>query len=297
MARAEQLQPSLKRLLGGVGLTPVLVIFFREGLESSLIVSIILAYLKQGGHHRLTRQVWAGVLAAVAVDLGLGLGLYHIIRHYDGSRIQIMLEGTTYFVAMAMLTGMSFWMKSQSRDIKRAVENRVKVAVSRGSMWAMVGLTFITVSREGLETVFFTLAVALRSNPLALLAGAVIGLGLALAVVWAMLKAGRRVRLSLFFNVLGGVLLVFAAALLADGIEDFQVLGWLPIRHVLWHTGNIVNQNGVLGDILHNFTGYAAAPTVLQLVAYVLYLVVGFWRYFSPRFLIKRGSPAKSPVR
>lgn len=250
------------------------------------------------GHRRLTRQVWLGVFGAIAIDLAIGLSLYHVIHHYEGSRTQILLEGTTYFVAMAMLTGMSFWMKSQSRDMKRSLEARVNTAVAQGTLWAMVGLTFITVGREGLETVFFTLAVAFHSSWIALVAGAGIGLGLALVVDWVMLKAGRRVPLSLFFNILGGVLLVFAAALLSDGIENFQILGWLPLSHVLWHTGHWVNQAGVLGSILHNFVGYAEAPTVLQAVAYVLYLVVGFWRYFEPALLARRhrGDDAKSPL-
>ena len=267
---------------------PAVVIFFREGLEASLIVTIILSYLNQIGQRRLAFQVWSGVLAAVAVDVGLGLVLYHVISQYDGSRVQTMLEGITYFVAMAMLTGMSFWMKSQSRDMKHALEHRVSLAVSQGTLWAMVGLSFITVGREGLETVFFTLAVAFRSNTVNLAVGALVGLGLALAIDWAMFRAGRRIPLSLFFNVLGSVLLVFAAALLADGIEDFQALGWLPMIHVLWNTSHVLNQNGLVGDILHNFTGYAEAPTVLQFGAYVLYLVVAFWRYFRPRTSVRK---------
>lgn len=269
---------------------PVIVIFFREGLEASLIVTIILSYLRQIDHRELARQVWAGVLAAVMVDVGLGAALFHVITHYDGSRVQTALEGITYFVAMAMLTGMSFWMKSQSRDMKRLLQHRVSLALSQGTVWAMVGLSFVTVGREGLETVFFTLAVAFRSKTVSLVIGAVIGLGLALAIDWAMLRAGRRVPLSLFFNVLGGVLLIFAAALLADGIEDFQALGWLPTLHVLWNTSGLLRENGLLGDILHNFVGYAAAPTVLQLGAYVLYLVLGFWRYFRPH------TPFRKPV-
>ena len=262
----------------------VLVIFFREGLEASLVVSIILAYLHNIGRSDLTRRVWLGILAAMAVDMALGVGLFRVIHHYDGSRVQTILEGTTYFVATAMLTGMSFWMKAQSRGIKVSLQQQVQLAINRGTVWALVGLSFITVGREGLETVFFTLAVAFRTPIFSLAAGAVIGLGLALAVDWLFFRTGRHIPLGLFFNVLGSALLVFAAALLADGIEDYQALGWLPIlTHVLWNTSRVLNENGLWGDILHNFTGYAETPTVLQLGAYVLYLAFGFWRYFRPK--------------
>lgn len=264
-------------------MVPALVIFFREGLEASLIVSILLSYLHKIGRRDLTRPVWLGILAAVLLDTALGLVLYHVIRAYDGSRVQTILEGTTYFVATLMLTGMSFWMKAQGRSMKVSLENRVRLAISRGTLWALVGLSFLTVGREGLETVFFTLAVAFHSGALSLTAGAVLGLALALAIDWALFKAGRRVPLGVFFNVLGGVLLIFAAALLADGIEDYQALGWLPfMSHVLWNTSHVLNENSLWGDILHNFAGYADRPTVLQFGAYVVYVVLGVWRYFKP---------------
>ncbi|MCL6564601.1 MAG: FTR1 family protein, partial [Firmicutes bacterium] len=97
---------------------PVLVIFFRESLEASLIVGIILAYLYRIGRPDRVRPVWLGVTAAVAVDLGVALASYHVIRQYDGSRLQTGLEGTTYFIATIMLTAMSFWMQQQSHDLK-----------------------------------------------------------------------------------------------------------------------------------------------------------------------------------
>lgn len=262
---------------------PAVVIFFREGLEASLIVSIILSYLHKAGRPDLTRQVWVGVFLAAALDLALGLLLYHVIRHYDGSRIQTILEGSTYLVATLMLTAMSFWMKSQGRTMKSSMEQQIRLAIGKGTLFALITLSFLSVGREGLETVFFTLAFAFHSNPLGLLIGGIVGLGAALGVDWVIFGMGRRVPLHVFFNVLGGVLLVFGAALLSDGIEDFQSLGWLPVfTHVLWNTGTLLNENSLLGDILHNFTGYADKPTILQFGVYVLYLVVGFWRYFRP---------------
>src|SRR5579875_423628 len=261
---------------------PVLVIFFREGLEASLVVGMLLAYLHKIGRSRLARRVWMGVMAAVLTDAFLGVALFHVIRHYDGSRVQTVLEGGTYLVAMVILTGMSFWMKGQSRHLRRSLEARVDLAVSRGTALALVGLAFVTVGREGLETVFFTLAMAFRTPLAALVGGAAVGLGLALLVDHALFRAGRRVPLGLFFNVLGGVLLVFAAALLADGIEDFQALGWLPVlTGAVWHSGRFLSENSVLGDILHNFTGYAQAPSPLQVGAYVFYLGAAFGLYFG----------------
>ncbi len=259
---------------------PTLVIFFRESLEASLIVGIILAYLARVGRPDQVRAVWAGVGVAVMLDLAIGLLTYHVIRQYDGSRVQSVLEGSTYLVATGMLTYMSFWMKEQSRDLKRALEARVEAALTRGSLLAMVLLSAVTVGREGLETVFFTLAIAFHVAPWAIAAGAGVGLAAGVAVTYWIYRLGRRVPLGLFFNVLGVVLLLFAAGLLADGIEDFQALGWLPfLGQVVWHSGRWLSENSALGDILHSFFGYADAPTLLQVGTYAAFLAVAVAAY------------------
>jgi high-affinity iron transporter len=257
-----------------------LIIFFRETLEASLIVGIILAYLVRVDRRREIRWVWAGVGLAVAVDLAIGLLAYHIIHHYDGSRLQTVLEGTTYFVAAGMLTYMSFWMKRESRTMKGALEARVENALSTGSRLALVGIPVLTVGREGLETVFFMLAIAFSATPASLAAGAAVGLMLGLGVARATYKLGRRVPLGLFFGALGLLLLVFGAGLLADGIEDYQALGWLPwLTAAVWHTGRWLSESSLAGDLLHSFLGYAEAPSVLQLGAYVVFLVLTLPRY------------------
>jgi high-affinity iron transporter len=253
---------------------PTLVIFFRESLEASLIVAIILAYLQRVGRRDGTAAVWLGVAGALAVDVAAALLTYHVIRSYDGSRVQTVLEGSTYLVATALLTSMSFWMKGQSRGLRRELEARVQAALTRGSLLALVLLAAVTVGREGLETVFFTLAIAFTSSPAALLAGAGLGLLAGLGVSHWVYRLGRRAPVGLFFNVLGVLLLLFAAGLLADGVQDFQALGWLPfLTQVVWQSQHLLSEQSALGDILHSFFGYADRPTVLQLGAYLAFLL------------------------
>jgi len=274
---------------------PTLVIFFRESLEASLIVGIILAYLHRIGRADQARAVWLGVGASVALDVALGLVTYHLIRRYDGSRAQAVLEGSTYLVATGMLTYMSFWMKEQSRELKGALEARVQAALTRGSVVALVLLSAVTVGREGLETVFFTLAIAFRARTWALAAGAAVGLTAGVAVTYWIYRLGRRVPLGLFFNVLGVLLLLFAAGLLADGVQDFQGLGWLPFwTRALWHSGRLLSENSALGDILHSFFGYAEAPTALQIGAYAVFLVGAVTAYLR---MGRRGDRCRPQVR
>ncbi len=275
---------------------PTFIIFFRETLEASLVVGIILAYLHRIGRQDRTASVWFGVGVAVALDLAVAMISYHLIHQYDGSRVQAILEGCTYVVATAMLTYMSFWMKGQSSQIRGELERKVDIALSRGSLGALVLLSAVTVGREGLETAFFTLAIALNQQGLPMLLGAFLGLLAGLGVSAWVYSLGRRAPLGLFFNVLVVLLLLFGAGLLADAVESFQSIGWLQfLTGIVWHSQALLREESPLGDILHSLFGYAQAPTVLQLGVYVAFLAVAVIAYLGLTGTQKR--PRAAEVR
>jgi high-affinity iron transporter len=99
---------------------------------------------------------------------------------------------------------------------------------------------------------------------------------------WLIYRLGYRLDYRLFFRVMGTLLVVFAAGLLADAIQNLQALGWLALGSAsLWNTGRLLSEASTIGDILYTFLGYAQAPTVLQVIAYVTYLSLAgtlFWR-------------------
>ena len=257
-----------------------MLIFFRESLEAAMICSIMFTYLKQIGRGDRFRDVWIGIGAALVVDVVCGVMIFSLIRHYDGSVLQTQIEGITYVIACGVLTYMTFWMKQQGRNLRHQLQAKISLAVSTGSMFAIALIAFITVGREGLETVVFMIAIAFQTNPLWLAVGAVFGTMMGLMLSYAIYVFGKRVKLHYFFNVMGGLLMLFAAGLLADSIENFQQLGWLPKEQAVWSSAFLLRENSVLGDILHSFFGYAENPTAMQIVFYFGFLLVVrmFWR-------------------
>ena len=179
---------------------------------------------------------------------------------------------------------MTFWMSSHARTLGKELERRTDTALDSGSRVGMALLAFTAVGREGLETMVFTLAIVFASSNQSatgavhsrlLFVGAVAGLIVALAMAVAMYKLGRRLNLRIFFRVLGVMLMLFAAGLLADAVENMQQLGWLPMGgRPLWNTSSIIGESSSLGDIFHSLLGYAEAPTVLQIVVWFAYVVI-----------------------
>ncbi len=248
------------------------VLFLREGLEASLIVSILFAALRQLDQMGKARAVWIGVGLAVLGSLLGGLALYVFVHEYADTTFQIIFETITYLVAVVLLTTMTFWMQKHSRSMKREITAKAGAA---GSGFALGLLAFTTVGREGLESAFFTLAFAFQTNAVLLLTGALLGMLSAVGLCVLIYKLGYRLDYRIFFRVMGILLLFFAAGLLSNAVQNMQQLGWLSFGMApLWNTSHFLSENSVIGDLLHGIIGYAEAPTILQGLFYVTYLLI-----------------------
>ena len=281
---------------------PTFVIFLREGVEASMIVAILLSYLDQIGQRRHFRDVFIGVAAALVVMLVGGIAAFLAIRTYAGSTAQTVFETVTYLVAAAVLTYMTFWMQAHSRTMSAELQRRSEDALEGRTRWGLGLLAFQAVGREGLETMVFTLAIVFASTNQAptaarghgLLLGAVLGLLVALGIAYAIFKLGKRLNLGLFFRIIGVVLMVFAAGLLVDAVENMQQLGWLPfLDHTLWNSSRYLSESSSIGDVFHSLLGYADHPTVLQAIVWVTYLGVA-----TTAFIVmgRRGRTPPVPV-
>jgi high-affinity iron transporter len=265
-------------------LIPTFVIFLREGIEASMIVAILLAYLKRIGQREYFRDVYIGVASAMLfLTLG-GFAAYFWVTQYSGSTVQTYFETSTYVLAAGILTYMTYWMQAHARTMSKELERKSELVLSKGSRWGVRILAFQAVGREGLETMVFTLAIVFASSRQAgtpihgslLLVGAALGILVALALAYGMYRLGAKLNLRRFFRVMGVLLMVFAAGLLSDAVENIQQLGWLPVgSHVLWNSSGWMAEGSNMGDALHVLLGYAERPTVAQAVVWGVYVVTG----------------------
>ena len=111
-------------------------------------------------------------------------------------------------------------------------------------------------------------------------------------------RLGHKLNLARFFTVIGVLLMIFAAGLLADAVENLQQLGWLPVLAApMWHSASLLSESSSFGDVLHSFFGYSDAPTPLQLVVYAGYLVVVVVAFLGVRARMVRRAASPHPVQ
>jgi high-affinity iron transporter len=251
------------------------LIGLREGLEITLVVSILVAYLVKADRRRQLLPLWGGVAAAVALSVLFGALLtYTETTLLADSHSRELFEAIASVVAVVLVTWMIFWMRRTARRLKGELHGRLESAIVGGSL-AIAGIAFVAVIREGLETalLFYTAAQGARSTLTPLLA---ISAGLATAVLIGLgLYAGAlRINLSKFFTV-SGVLLVFVAAgIFKYGVHDFQEAGVLPgLNTKAFDISGVLDPTSWYGATISGMFNITAAPTVLETIAYLAYLV------------------------
>jgi high-affinity iron transporter len=199
---------------------PTFVITLREGVEAALIVGIIAAFLVKEGRRDALRQMWLGVVIAIALFLRVAV-ILEIVGQDLPQQQQEGLETIIGLIAVAAVTYMIVWMRRNARGIKATLEGEAASALAAGSTMALVGMAFLAVLREGLETSVFLLAAFQNStDTTAAGSGAVLGLVAAVVIGIGLYRGGVRINLSRFFKVTGVVLVFVAAGLLATAARD-----------------------------------------------------------------------------
>ena len=265
-----------------------LLIALREGLEASLIISILLAYLVRTGKASLARFIWIGVSLAVALSFGLGAALSFTSRHLS-TRGEELFAGTTSLLSVAFVTAMVFWMRRTARGLGKELQGRVDGALALGSL-ALISTAFFAVAREGLETALFIYANfrTVRSNTAPSL-GLILGLAAALTLGVLLYRKTVKINLRKFFTTTGFGLIVVAGGVLSHGITEFQNRGDLPGASALAWSAK--NGSGVIWTIIDGSIGIAPTTTWLSLAVWAIYLLVTISIYRRPAKVVAAPAP------
>ncbi|MDQ7974036.1 MAG: iron uptake transporter permease EfeU [Rhodocyclaceae bacterium] len=260
------------------------LIMLREGIEAALIVGIVASYLQQSGRGRLMPAVWVGVLLAVALSLFAGAGLQLMAAEFPQKQ-QELFEGIVGLIAVVMLTSMVFWMRKTARSIKGQLHASIDRALGHGDGqgWALIGMVFLAVAREGLESVFFLLAIFQQSSGWEAPVGALAGIAVSVVIGYGLYSGGVRLDLRRFFRFTGLFILLVAAGLLAGVLRKLHEAGvWNQLQTVVFDMSATLPMDSPLGAVLSGLLGYQAAPVVGEVIVYLAFLAVSLYFFLRP---------------
>ena len=251
------------------------IIVFREVLEASLVVGIVLA-ASQGVPRRgiwVSGGIAAGVLGASLVALCAGA----IAAAVNGIG-QELFNAAILFTAVAMLGWHNIWMNRHGRELASAAGSIGKDVLGGGQpLYALALVVGIAVLREGSEIVLFLYGIAIASGigGLIMLAGGALGLIGGVAVGSLIYFGLLAIPLKRLFTVTSWLILLLAAGMASQGAAFLMQANLLPsFGNDLWNTSSILAENSMLGLLLHVLIGYSAQPAGIQVLFYVATLLV-----------------------
>lgn len=257
-----------------------LLIGLREGLEASLVVSILIAYLVKVNRRHEIRYIWIGVASALLSVIAI-FTVITIVFDQLSFFWQEVVGGTLSILAAILVTWMIFWMRRTARTLKRELEGHLESALELGA-GALITIAFLTVGREGLETaaiIWSTIAGSTTTGPFI---GASTGIAIAVVLGYLIYRGALKVNLSKFFTITGALLIVVAAGVLAYGIFDLQEAGVLPgFTMRAFDISSTIPPDSWYGTLLKGTVNFQSDPSWLQVVAWIGYIVPVLFLYFS----------------
>lgn len=249
------------------------LIGLREGLEATLIVGIVGAFLRRNGAS--VRPMMAGVAVAVTLSIAVGVGL-DLLSTSLPQRQQEMLETVIGAAAVVFVTTMIIWMNRHAVAMKGELEDHAARAIGTGSSLALAGMAFLAVLKEGFETAVFLLAAAqaTHGSRWAALLGGLSGIAVAVGIGVGIYLGGIKLNLARFFRVTGVFLVFVAAGLVLNTLRTAHEAGWLTVgQDRVADLTSWLSARSVLGAVATGMFGIPVDPRQIEVIGWALYAV------------------------
>ncbi|MFQ5355281.1 MAG: FTR1 family protein [Mariprofundaceae bacterium] len=264
-------------------MTSSLIIVFREVLEMTLVISIMLA--ATAGLEGARRWIGAGVLAGLAGAIVVALLAGWIGKAASGAGEELFNAGVL-IAASIMIAWTVIWMSQHSRELVKKIK-QVGHSVAEGDTpyMALAIVVAIAVLREGSEVVLFLYGTAAaQGDTSSLLTGGLIGLCMGVLTGAAIYFGLLRIPTGRIFLVTGCLLAVLAAGMASHASAYLVAANIIPaLGQPLWDSSSLIPEAGWLGQFLHVMMGYDDRPSGVQVVVFLAFLsvIAVMMRHFS----------------
>ena len=199
------------------------LIGFREALEAALIVGVLISLLYRTKRELMAKWIWSGVVLALIASV-LTWMIFEIFVGEFSKKNEELFEGLLYLVAAILITTVILHVIGHAS--KEILENKAERAIEIREAFGIGLLAFVSVWREGVETVIFIGAGTESSSAIT---GLFIGIVLAAAIGYVLFATTKNLDIRFMFNVSTSLLIGFAAYLVMKAIHEFGEIGFMGI--------------------------------------------------------------------
>ncbi|WP_346267725.1 FTR1 family protein [Sporosarcina sp. E16_3] len=240
------------------------LILLREGLEALLIMIGLIAFLKRSGQEAKQKWIYLGALGGITVSAVAAILMSTLFQSLTIGTSREMMEGYIGLSAAVLMLGVGIWLHSKSSVISwnQYISKQMGNAISKQSVWAMAFISFLSVFREGAETIVFYAGIAPKMPTVEFISGIVLAIIILVIIAFLLLRISGRIPVHRFFLVATVLIYVLAFKIIGVSLHTLQLT-------------NVVSMTVVKGlPILNGIGFYPTAETIIAQAILLVTIVI-----------------------
>ena len=201
------------------------LILLREGLEALLIILALVSFLNKSGQNKMRKWIYVGAFVGVLLSAVAAILMSTILNSATIDTNRELMEGYVGLVAATMMIGVGIWLHSKSSVVSwnRYISKQMGNAISSGSIFAMAMISFLSVFREGAETLVFYAGIAPKMETSQFILGIVVALLILAVLAVVLFKASGKIPIHKFFAVATILIYVLAFKIIGVSLHTLQL--------------------------------------------------------------------------
>ena len=201
------------------------LILLREGLEALLIILALVSFLNKSGQNKMRKWIYVGAFVGVLLSAVAAILMSTILNSATIDTNRELMEGYVGLIAAAMMIGVGIWLHSKSSVVSwnRYISKQMGNAISSGSIFAMAMISFLSVFREGAETLVFYAGIAPKMETSQFILGIVVALLILAVLAVVLFKASGKIPIHKFFAVATILIYVLAFKIIGVSLHTLQL--------------------------------------------------------------------------
>ncbi len=201
------------------------LILLREGLEALLIILALVSFLNKSGQTATRKWIYVGAFVGVLLSAVAAILMSTIFNSATVDANREMMEGYVGLLAAAMMIGVGIWLHSKSSvtSWNRYISKQMGNAISSGSVFAMASVSFLSVFREGAETLVFYAGIAPKMETSQFVLGIVVALVILVVIAIVLFKASGKIPIHKLFAVATVLIYVLAFKIIGVSLHTLQL--------------------------------------------------------------------------
>ncbi|MBE1553936.1 FTR1 family iron permease [Sporosarcina limicola] len=244
------------------------LVMLREGLEALLIVTALIAFLRKANATDQQKWIWLGAFAGVIMSIIAALLMNNLFSTATAGANREVIEGMTGIIAVVMMIGVGVWLhqKSNMQAWNRYIQKQLGSALSTGSIVSMAFISFLSIFREGAETIIFYMGMAPSMSTGKLLSGIAVAVVILIIVAFLFIRYSTKISVGPFFKIATLLIYFLAFKILGVSIHALQLTNYFSTTQL--YSLPIVNLIGF----------YPTWETILpQLALLIIILITALW--------------------